>query len=63
MTNSYGFNGDVPDTAIAGMYDYLNGEWTGAFYFSVAEAEAAEKEILDNDAYGLEEVDQSDWDE
>lgn len=32
--NSYGFNGTIPNKAIAAEYDSDNGEYTGKFYFS-----------------------------
>lgn len=31
--NSYGFNGVIPDKAIAAEYNSENGEYTGQFYF------------------------------
>lgn len=61
MANSYGFDGTIPNGAIAGEYDPTNGEWTGAFYFSTHEAEEAEKEILDNASLSIEAVNDSDW--
>jgi hypothetical protein len=61
MTNSYGFNGSVPDGAVAGVYDSENGEWTGDFFFTVKEAEEAEKELMDNDALSMESVNDSGW--
>ncbi len=61
MANSYGFNGEIPSTAVAGEYDSENGEWTGKFYFSREEAESAEQEILDDDSLSLEEVNASGW--
>ena len=61
MTNSYGFDGNIPDEAIAGIYDCLNGEWTGSFCFTQEEAESAEKEIMNEEALSLEEANNSGW--
>jgi hypothetical protein len=61
MTNSYGFNGIIPDGSIAGVYDSQNGEWTGSFFFSIFDAEKGEKEILSDEALSVEEVNDSGW--
>lgn len=61
MANSYGFDGNVPEGAIAGVYDSENGEWTGTFYFSSEDAENAEKEFLEQESLSLEEVNNSGW--
>jgi hypothetical protein len=60
-SNSRGFNGNIPEGAIAGKYDSFNGEWTGSFYFNREEAEKAEKEILENEALSIDEVNNSGW--
>lgn len=61
MTNSYGFDGNIPEESIAGVYDSENGEWTGHFFFSKEEAKEGEKEILDDDSLSVEEVNDSGW--
>lgn len=60
MPNSYGFQGDIPGGAIAGLYDTSNGEWTGAFYFTEADAQRAKDEI-DDAAYSVKAVNNSEW--
>jgi hypothetical protein len=46
MSNSYGFNGDIPESALYGWYDNANGEWLGLFFSDKKEALQA---ALDND--------------
>lgn len=38
MVNSYGFDGTIPETAIAGEYDSENGCFTGRFFDNFDEA-------------------------
>jgi hypothetical protein len=61
MTNSYGFSGDIPDDAIAGLHDNQNGEWTGSFYFSQKDAKHKEELMGSNDTLSIEEVNDSGW--
>jgi hypothetical protein len=58
MANSYGFNGNIPEDAIAGVYDSLNGEWTGQWFFSEEDARAAEDEILGKEALSIESIEE-----
>lgn len=41
MSNSYGFNGIIPDDATYGVYSFANGCWVGIFYNSEESAQAA----------------------
>ncbi|MCW6037029.1 hypothetical protein K4A83_12235 [Spirulina subsalsa FACHB-351] len=58
LRRSNGFNATISDGAVTGVYDSENGEFTGQFYFS---QQKAEKEIMDEDALSLEEVNDSGW--
>ena len=46
--NSYGFDGEIPEGAEFGTFDEENGEWTGTFFFSTEDAEAAERELRED---------------
>jgi hypothetical protein len=50
--NSYGFDGEAPVGARYGIYDPINGEWTGIFYRSISRAR---RETLS--PYEVKEVD------
>lgn len=40
MSNSYGVvNSDAPDRGAYGVYDTINGEWSGTFFATLAEAQ------------------------
>lgn len=39
MSNSYGFQGEVPDDAQYGVFDIINGEMVGIFFADRKEAE------------------------
>ena len=54
MTNSYGFNGEFPEGAIAGEYDYKKGEWTGKFFFTRDEIEDYAAEQKERETLGIE---------
>jgi hypothetical protein len=60
--NSYGFDGNIPTNALYGEYDTENGEWTGTFYNSLEDAQAAAKELKDDPRVGIVSVtDPDDW--
>ena len=53
MTNSYGFDGNIPDNASYGVYDTENGEWTGTFYYSKEDAQAAADDLSNDPRLGV----------
>ena len=59
--SSYNFDGIIPVNAIAGEYDSQNGEFTGRFFYTLEDAEKAEKRIISNSALSVEEVNESGW--
>lgn len=61
MSNSYGFDGNIPDDAIFGVYDIPNGTWTGRFFSSRANAQEAANELADEDHLGVVSVEGEDW--
>lgn len=62
MPNSYGFSGDIPDWAKFGVYDTENGEWTGTFFRTEAEAQKVADALADDGSEcGVVSVDGQDW--
>jgi hypothetical protein len=53
MANSYGFNGDIPVDALYGVYDGVNGEWTGKFFYDAESAQAAANSLADDPILGI----------
>lgn len=62
MSNSYGFDGNIPKDALYGDYDSENGEWTGIFYTTLEDAQAAAEELDDDERLGVvSTTDHDDW--
>ena len=60
--NSYGFDGNIPEDAIYGAYDCANGEWTGHFYATLEDAQAAANDLGADEVVGIVSVtDDDDW--
>ena len=51
--NSYGFDGSIPAGAKYGVYDGVNGEWTGKFFNDEAGAQACANELKDDPVLGI----------
>ena len=62
MSDSYGFDGNIPEGALYGVYDAVNGEWTGEFYADLESAQAVADELDPHGPVGVVSVtDESDW--
>ena len=62
MPNSYGFDGNIPDDALYGVYDVENAEWTGDFFNSEEDARKAANELADDERLGVVSVtEEDDW--
>lgn len=62
MSNSYGFDGNIPSTALYGIYDTDNGEWMGDFQYYLEEAKKVAEELRDDPRLNVISVaDEGDW--
>ena len=52
MTNSYGVE-CPPEWALFGVYDVVNGEWTGEFFSDWESASEAAASLADDEQFGV----------